>query len=193
MRRLVLFVCLVAGSAAGATEVYRWVDDSGQVHYSDLPQEGAERVQLGDAQTFSAPPVRTRSSKAGADDGADAATAAPTRYRSLEFVKPGQEEVLWNIEGRLDVSMRLEPRLQTGDRVSLFLDGQPVEGLPPDSLQARLNGVTRGVHVLRAEVRSKAGQVLIKSQPRSFAVQQTSVLNPNNPANAPIPTPRISR
>jgi hypothetical protein len=184
MRRLLLTVCLVAAVSAGATEVYRWVDGDGQVHFSDRPQEGAERVVLDEAQTFSAPPPRTRRDTNG---GAQADAAA--RYRSLEIVQPGQEEVLWNIQGQLDVSMRLEPRLRTGHRVSLYLNDQLVEGKQPGSLEARLTNVLRGTHVLRAEVRAPGGEVLIRSEPRSFTVQQTSILNPNNPANAPVPTP----
>lgn len=180
-----LTVFLLAGAVAGAAEVYRWVDSDGVVHYSDRPIEGAERMQLDNIQTIS-PPAPRASRRSRSEESED--EAAP-RYQSLEILKPGQEEVLWNIEGQLDVSMRLEPRLQTGDRVSLYLNDAKVD-MNPRSLQARLSGVDRGVHVLRAEVRDPTGTVVITSQPRTFVVQQTSVLNPNNPANAPIPTPR---
>ena len=57
----------------------------------------------------------------------------------------------------------------------------------PSSLQATLTDVARGVHVLRAEVRDRTGTVVITSDPRTFVVQQTSIQNPNNPANAPGP------
>ena len=77
-------------------------------------------------------------------------------YRTLEIVRPGQEEVLWNTGGQLDVSMRVEPRLQIGHRVSLYLNDQAVE-VRPGSLQAQLTEVPRGVHVLRAEVRDRTG------------------------------------
>lgn len=188
MRWLLLTICLLVGVAVGATEVYRWVDSDGVVHYSDRPKEGAERMQLQEAQTFSAPPVRARRESAGADDAEDADDAAAETYRTLEIVRPGQEEVLWNTGGQLDVSMRVEPRLQIGHRVSLYLNDQAVE-VRPGSLQAQLTEVPRGVHVLRAEVRDRTGTVVIRSQPRTFVVQQTSIQNPNNPANAPIPTP----
>lgn len=186
MRRLLLTICLLVGATAGATEVYRWVDSDGVVHYSDRPKEGAERVQLQEAQTFPAPPVRPRSSSAAGDEESDDADAS--RYQKLEIVRPGQEEVLWNIGGQTDVSMRLEPRLQIGDRVSLYLDDRVVE-TGAGGLQAQLTELTRGVHVLRAEVRDRTGTVLIRSQPRTFVVQQTSIQNPNNPANVPTPTP----
>ena len=176
MRSLVyIMIGLFAGGAL-ATEVYRWTDEQGQVHFSDRPMEGADRVEIRDAQTFRAPAVQPRASALERVE-----PEATFRYRSLEIVKPTQEEVLWNIEGQLDVSMRLEPRLQTGHSLELFLDGQQVESLSPGSLQARLTDVFRGVHVLTASVRNQNGELLIESQPRTFAVQQTSIQNPARP------------
>ncbi|MCP1728135.1 hypothetical protein J2T60_002135 [Natronospira proteinivora] len=50
-RRLLIigiFLCLLAGSLS-AQEVYRWVDDEGNVHFTDTPPEDerdSERVQI---------------------------------------------------------------------------------------------------------------------------------------------------
>lgn len=184
MRAVLLLTLLLATDPGlGAKEVYRWVDRDGVVHYSDRPREGAERIELKDAQTFSAPTVRPRSRP---EDGEPEDTF---RYERLEIVSPAQEEVLWNIEGQLDVSMQLQPRLQRGHRIELFLDGQPVDN-DPRSLTANVTEVFRGVHVLTAKVTDPSGNVLAESQPRTFAVQQTSVLNPNNPNFNPPPGPR---
>ena len=182
MRSLVLTISLIAGVASAAT-VYRWVDDNGQVHFSDRPREGAERVVIDEPQTIQAPaPSRTRSARNAEED---AAAEEPFSYDRLEIVTPGQEEVLWNIGGQLDVSMRLQPRLQRGHNLELSLDGQPVQMPRQNSLQVTVPDVFRGVHVLRAKVTDRGGQVLIESEPRTFAVQQTSIQNPNRPANAP--------
>ncbi len=187
MRRLLVILLLVTGLAgvAGAAEVYRWVDDSGQVHYSDRPREGAERVNIGTAQAIETRVPERPGKAARKTEGEE---EAPFRYRKLEIVKPAQEEVLWNIEGELDVSMQLQPRLQKGHHIELFLDGKPVE-VPNQgrSLQAHATGVYRGVHVLTAMVKDRDNRTLIESEPRTFAVQQNSILNPNNPNNAPPP------
>lgn len=177
--------------SAGAAEVFRWVDDSGQVHYSDRPMEGAERVHIEDAQAFKVPAAERRA-KVEDSDG----PAAAFNYETLEIASPRQEEVLWNIEGQLEVSMQLRPQLQTGHRVELYLDDRRVEGMRRGSLQASLTDVSRGVHTLRAEVRDQTGTVMIRSDVRTFAVQQTSIANPVNPvqnpppALPPRPTPR---
>jgi hypothetical protein len=173
MRSLLLIAVGLFAAVANGTEVYRWVDDQGQVHYSDRPMEGAQRVEIRPQGQLGTPKVEPRRSRSAAVEE----TEAPFSYRSLEILSPTQEEVLWNIEGQLDVSMRLDPRLQRGHSVELLLDGEPVAGLQPGSMQARLSEVYRGVHVLKANVRDQNGQLLIESPPRTFAVQQTSILN----------------
>ena len=40
------FVAALAAFPALADEIYRWVDEDGQVHYSDVPRDGAEQVEL---------------------------------------------------------------------------------------------------------------------------------------------------
>ena len=45
-------ICLMAGmllalNAAQATELYRWVDKNGVVHYGDTPIEEAEKLRIG--------------------------------------------------------------------------------------------------------------------------------------------------
>ncbi len=177
MRVLVLLAVLIAVPAA-ATEVYRWVDANGQAHYSDQWQPGAEKVRIEEAPGYNAPkPARS------AGDGGDgqAPADAGSAYESLEVASPAQEEVLWNIEGQLRVSLRLNPALQPGHDLRLFLDGTPQE-IPAGSTEVQLKDVFRGVHTLRADVVNEAGKVLIASRTTTFAVRQTSIVNPSRPA-----------
>jgi Domain of unknown function (DUF4124) len=44
-RRLIALTVLLTVSAAASAEVWRWVDSQGRVHYSDVPIEGATRVE----------------------------------------------------------------------------------------------------------------------------------------------------
>lgn len=171
MRTLILLAAMIAATAA-ATEIYRWVDADGQAHYSDQWQPGAERIHIQESPGYSTPP-------SGAAPAGEAPPAAPaSSYQVLEIASPAQEEVLWNIESQLRVSLQLDPALQPGHELRLFLDGQQ-QDIPTGSTQAMLSGVYRGVHTLRAEVVSEDGTVLITSPTRTFAVRQTSILNPS--------------
>ena len=46
LRPIFVVAALVAASLALADGAYRWVDENGVVHYSDVPVEGAELVNL---------------------------------------------------------------------------------------------------------------------------------------------------
>lgn len=175
MRLLILLTVFLAMTGA-ATEVYRWVDADGQVHYSDQWQPGAERVRITTTPGFSAP--RPAEIGEGEQTAPPVATGSP--YRLLDIASPAQEEVLWNIEGQLRVSLQLQPALQPGHELRLYLDGQE-QDIPPGSTSMQLSEVFRGVHTLRAEVVDEQGAVLITSPTRTFAVRQTSIANPQRP------------
>jgi hypothetical protein len=178
MRILALVAFLIAAPAP-ATEVYRWVDKDGQAHFSDQWRPGAERIRIQESAVFSAPRPAQRAGTGGAAGSAPPAGA----YQALEIASPAQEEVLWNTAGQLRVSVQVNPSLQPGHGLRLFLDGTPRE-VPAGSTSVELTDVFRGVHTLKAEVVDEKGKILIASQPRTFVVRQTSVANPQRP-NAP--------
>lgn len=65
---------LVAGSAWSRGEIYRWVDEDGVVHYSQVAPEGVEATVVGvrpnAVPSVSAPPVRKSASGGNAEPGA---------------------------------------------------------------------------------------------------------------------------
>lgn len=174
-----------------AVDVYRWVDADGQTHFSDQWRPGAEKIRIETSPGFSMPQPAPRATQPAR--GQTPVAAAGRAYESLEIESPTQEEVLWNIEGQLRVSLRVVPALQPGHDLRLYLNGQ-VQDIPAGSTELQLKDVFRGVHTLKAEVVNEAGTVLISSPTRSFAVRQTSIANPANPApptvNPTRPTPR---
>jgi len=169
-RPIFVLIGLLATVSALA-EAYRWVDDEGITHYSDRPQEGAERVELAEysrntgARLYRDAP---RSAAASDDTGAD----GPFSYQSLVISSPGAEETLWNIEGVLNVSVAVSPGLQSGHRVRVYFDGQPrlVSGT-----SFEIEEVYRGVHNIQAEVIDATGRLMIRTETNRFYVQQTTV------------------
>lgn len=170
-RSILVLVGLLA-TASVLAEAYRWVDEAGIVHYSDRPQEGAERVEISEysrntgARLYRAPPP-----SAAANDDAD--NDQPFRYESLSVSAPGAEETLWNIEGVLNVSLTLSPGLQRGHQVRVYFDGEP--RIVPGA-NFRIEEVFRGVHNIQAEVIDQTGKLMIRSKPNRFYVQQNSVV-----------------
>lgn len=173
-----------------AEGVYAWEDADGQMHYSDMPREGATEIDIEPAQTFSggADARTARSNEGQAGEDADSAAG----YKSLEISSPSKEETIWNTGGAVTVKMSLSPRLQTGHSMRLYMDGQQLADLPPRATSAQLSEVVRGTHTLTAEVRDASGTIVIKSDPVTFFYRQTAADARVLPAPArPTPNRRI--
>ena len=177
MRTIIAFLAVFATGVVLA-QAYRWVDEDGVVHYSDRPHEGAEEIIL----PQSTRPTRTVAAlprpRAVVDEAAESAgePEAPFNYEVVEVVAPAPEETLWNIEGVLNVSLRIQPGLRTGDRVRLYLDGQM---RPAAGTNFQIQEVYRGVHNIQVEIVDSTGRLMGRSLPNRFYVQQTSIARPN--------------
>ena len=172
----VFLVAILIAVPAGATEVYRWVDANGQAHYSDQWQPGAEKIRIADSPGFSTPQA-SQGGNAGSPAAQASRTTAGSPYESLEIARPPRRRFFGTSKVNSRVSVRVTPALQPGDDLRLYLDGKQQE-VPEGSTEAQLKEVFRGAHTLKAEVVNEAGTVLIESPTISFAVRQTSTLNP---------------
>lgn len=181
---------LMASLALGGAQIYQCVSSDGQRTFTDRPGPGCEPMQVDALPPSSTPsplgvtaPARAPERESG--DGS-------LRYEAVAIRSPAQGETLWNIGGELSVATEVTPPLQQGHSLFLYLDDQPVARLGPGDSVARLSGVWRGEHTLRAQVLDAQGQSLAQSTPVRFVVQQTSIANPQNPqlpAPAPAPAP----
>jgi hypothetical protein len=176
MRGLWLLALLAVTAHGAETETWRWVDERGVVHYSDRPHPGAERVDLRSVQSYEAPRLPDRGA-----DGNGEGTDLENPYRRVAILQPGAGETLWNIGGRLDVQLDIDPSVRGAHRLQVRLDGEPVPGVPEAGTQFTIGNVFRGAHTLTAAVVDAEGRELAASAPVQFFVQQTSVQNPNNP------------
>jgi hypothetical protein len=171
IRPILVFVGLLA-SATVLAQAYRWVDEDGITHYSDVPTEGAEVVQLSEySRNTGARLYRERAPSAAATE--QAADDQPFKYESLSISSPGPEETLWNIDGVLNVSVAVSPGLQSGHQLRVYYNGQQrlVSGT-----SFQIEEVFRGVHNLQAEVIDATGRLMIRSETNRFYVQQNSVI-----------------
>jgi hypothetical protein len=165
-------IILIATLAAGTVlaQAYKWVDENGVTNFSDRPHEGAERIQL-PSDGRRPPPPQTVSS-AAATAAAAPEEVAVFRYEAFTIVSPLAEETLWNIEGVLNVTLRLQPALQTGHRIRVYFDGTPRF---VNRMDFQIEEVYRGVHNIQAEIIDRSGTMMIRSTPNRFYVQQNVI------------------
>ncbi len=173
------FIALIAVLTAGVAlaQAYRWVDEDGVVHFSDVPVEGAELILL-PTEGARPRPTPTPVAAATATPGQQDVVEPPTvfSYESIEVVAPAPEETLWNIEGVLNVAIRVLPALRQGDQIRVYFDGQ--ERLTTTSTSFTIDEVWRGVHNIQVEIIDSTGQMMTRSLPNRFYVQQNSIAGP---------------
>jgi hypothetical protein len=149
--------------------IYKWVDDSGQVHYSDQPEHGAKEIELPKATIYSPPPLpgpvdRERGGK----------TKVVLRYKRIEIVTPAADATIRSDPGQVGVSVELEPKLQKGHKVVVYLDGKQT-GTPQASPLLMLENVDRGTHTLQAAITDSEGRELGRTGTVTFHLLRTTV------------------
>jgi len=158
-----------------ADGIYKWVDQDGQVHFSDVPQDGSEEIAVAPPQTFSLPEPSPSYAVSSTKKSDEAEQSDQMAYETLAITSPVVEETIWNTGGKVTVAVSLQPGLQTGHQISLYMDGQKLADLPPRVSSLELSDVYRGEHLLTAEVRDENGKTMISSTPVKFFYQQTAV------------------
>ena len=175
MHKWVIPFCLL-WTAANAAPAYRWVDESGQVHYSDRPAPGAEQVEL--VTGASSVSSGRYALPAAAVEAQGRGVAA---YQMFAIAQPASQETLWGAGGVVDVALRISPELQPGHRFGYDLDGE-FTLLESRQSHFQLHDIHRGTHALQAVILDEHEEEVLRSAAVTFYVQQTSLHYPRNPA-----------
>src|SRR5512139_843458 len=98
MRQIAALLSMLIALSAGATELWRWKDADGVVHYSDRPVQGAERID-----------VRSTQKSTGEFTPKPAAPAAPPAPPAVNYTRcivssPSNDQV-FNAVSAVDVAL----------------------------------------------------------------------------------------
>ncbi|HKR34377.1 MAG TPA: DUF4124 domain-containing protein [Steroidobacteraceae bacterium] len=188
---LLLLLALAAsassGTASAGSTVWKWVDEKGVTHYSDTPVPGATKIEISTGNVSQSRPAYNNSSS-----GTTASNAAAPGdvYTNFEIWRPDNEQVLINTAGEVNVEIRVEPSLQAGHSLNLYLDGRLVEDYSGGSSHV-LHGVSRGTHSLVATINEQSGTRVREVGPVTFTVRQESIAQPpTGPSLRPPPKPQ---
>jgi hypothetical protein len=188
MRTTLFLLAILAGPVFAGQTVWKWVDAEGVTHYADRPVPGATKMELSTGTT----PSNANSSSAAfpSSQPASVEDAGPV-YRNFEIWKPANEETIANTGGQVSVNVRIEPVLQPGHSLSLYLDGRLIEGFPGNTTSYDLVDVPRGGHTVVAIVTDSRGNRIQETPRIAFYVRQESVAQPpTGPALRPPPKPQ---
>ncbi len=169
---LVVWLALVCTTSVSA-EVYRIVDEHGNVTFTNQAISGAEPVQLKPLSVYSAPVVKSAAKISVADP--DKAQV----YESVEIISPRPEETVRDNPGNVAVTVSSKPSLDSrkGHKYQFFLDGKAV-GKPQTAATKTLSNVDRGEHRLEVAVVDAKGRELARSKTVRFFLHRQTVFNP---------------
>lgn len=176
--RIILLLLGILTVFPAMGDVYRSVDEDGNIIFTDKPSPDAEKVEINEVQTID-PGNTPRFNYTPPKKSQDA-----TVYKNITITSPANDETLSANEGNVSVSVSVEPRLFPGHTIVLYLDGSPAgEG----SGQFNLTNLDRGTHTLVAAVKDQSGKEFIKSESVSFTVQRHSILHKPSTVGKPPP------
>ncbi len=175
MRRSFCILCLILPFTVSA-DLYRYVDENGNVVYTDRPVPGAEPVSPGVISVIPAPQMEIEVELGGSPEPN---TRTPQQEKTLEvrILSPRADEGVRANDGRVSVEVAVVPRPAQGVRLRYraLLDGQPAGPLS-DAPRWTLADVPRGTHTLEVIVLDENGRELARSAPVTFHVLRVSRL-----------------
>ena len=167
MRNIILFLLLLTNTV-GAQQIYRRVDKDGNIFFTDVPTEGSEKIELKETTTIQALEVDT-SSLSEPETVKKAFT-----YVDVSISSPTNDETIRDNTGNVTVSVEINPGLQSGHEVVVYLDG--AEKMKGTETTFNLENIDRGTHQLRVSIRDTSGRIKISSKSTTFHLQRQSVL-----------------
>lgn len=178
MRYLTLI--LLFSATITSADVYRTVDEYGNIMFTDNPDGKAEKIEVETTSTYS--PVAIPQEQIEPELEQQEEFPVPN-YR-VTIASPAQNESFWSNDGTVNVSVDVQPELsaERGDMLIFKLDGQDV-GAPQSSPNFTLSNLDRGSHIIVASIIDNNGNVLKTSKSILFHLQRRSLLNNRNTIN----------
>lgn len=170
MPRLALvLIALLSVQPALAVTVYKYVDENGNVVFTDEPRKGAEVLDVQPVPTVPAIPVPP--------PAAAPAKQADFRYNKVVIVSPEDQKNFINEVEPIVVQVALSPALRKDDNVQLLLNGA-AHGAPGKSTTFTLEQLDRGEYQAAVKILDKDGQEVGASSAVQFFVKRHSKLMP---------------
>lgn len=182
MRTIILAVFFISLSNVNAG-VYTWIDQEGNTHFSDTPQEGAKKIKLKESTSYTPPTTPARKS----DKNISNANKASVLYTEISIDQPENDSTVRTNEGKVAVSISTKPGLQAEHKIQIYLNDTKLGDPFSETGAIELQGVDRGSHNLAAAIIDKTGMELIRSTSVTFHLQKQSI---NLPTRKPTPSPR---
>ena len=170
-------VCLSANA-----EVFKKIDQDGNVSFTDVPTSKDQKaIHIDQPMTYESKPITPKTPSSVEDpegpEGSERTetSQSQTNYETLSINTPTNDENLRSNGGNVAVSLSSQPDLDRDAKHQyiLYLDGNKVS--ESQSSTSSLANTDRGTHTLSAEIVDKEQNTLIKSDSITFHLQRVSL------------------
>ncbi|MCK5002506.1 MAG: DUF4124 domain-containing protein [Gammaproteobacteria bacterium] len=167
--KYLLSIALLFVTLPVQAEIYRWVDEEGDVHYSDIEQPNSELIPTPTPNAIPMPKPEVKKPVKKKEESAS--------YKSFRIVSPAHDSTITSSPGNLPVSLSIDPDLneKNGDYIRLSIDNQVVVS-KTSSLSTQISSIDRGTHTLNVELVNSSGKTLMRSSAQ-FHMKRTSILH----------------
>jgi len=171
-----LFLALTAMPLAA--EVYKVIDEDGNVSYTDQPPgDGSKPMKLQPISVVEAPVYESKPKPAveGEDGEPLSLRALRGMYRDFAIVAPQSEESIWHPDAPVTVAWSTGTPLQTGMKANVSVDGK-LQANTTDRVVPVAN-LERGEHTVTAELTNERNQTVATANPIVFFVRRPGLNN----------------
>jgi len=163
--RFIILSLLVFFSSLLSAEMYRWVDEKGDVHFSDKPLNE-------DSKSYTPPPIVTVPAESTGNFIPQPAKKGPVRYKSVSITSPPNDQTFFSDTIDIKVTISISPGLDSASahKLAFYVNGQ-LHGEGAE-LNYTLSNLPRGTYSLSAAVLDARGREIIRSETVSFHVKR---------------------
>ena len=177
-------IFLLSVSTAWAADIWKVVDEDGNVTYTDQPpKDGAAPMDLPELSVIETDYKDTKMPVAAGEEEVVAPTTRELRkiYRDFRITRPIAEETFWGTANQVVVTWGSKTPLTPDLSVRLFVDGTVQNASAAGGVSLSLD---RGEHVVFAELRDSRNRRIMRTGSVTFFIKQNSA-NFNRPGPAP--------
>ncbi len=152
--KFLILIGILCHTSLGLSDVYKTVDEKGKVTFTDKPTPDAETVDIKETNLATPVQVPARERQEGEPSQDD--------YKSLTITSHSNDDIIPNGLNPFNVSTQVNPSLQQGHKLRLYIDGQKYsEGTASNF---RVTSIARGSHTLQVTIVDQEGNSLKQSE-----------------------------
>lgn len=178
--KTIIIAASLACAATAAAQVFKYIDENGNVAYSDRPVVGAEEVKIKETRKRQSIP------QDGLSDNTPRPAAAQGRaipgdgkqdvtYSSLEILTPKDDKIIDVRTGTVQIVFLPSPALGEGDQIVLNVNGKDMS--KGRSTSFSLNALAAGGYSITGRIVNGDGETRIGSTSVSIKVGDLSVVD----------------